>query len=80
MSETGTCAVRYIPACAGETQVFRLPVECLQVHPRVCGGNTPSHFVERFDKGTSPRVRGKRNRVFRVLLFLRYIPACAGET
>ena len=73
-------ASRYIPACAGETEVRCLQTEPGWVHPRVCGGNRANVYLGLFVIGTSPRVRGKPSGNSGSASFVRYIPACAGET
>ena len=69
-----------IPACAGKTG--RLPENAYTwwAHPRVCGENCVSGMGIEADRGSSPRVRGKR--LFQVAghLYSRLIPACAGKT
>ena len=56
---------RSIPACAGETLMARIALQCWPVYPRVCGGNlffcVPCFVIV----GLSPRVRGKRSAVRR---------------
>ena len=71
---------RLIPACAGKTGTSKCQHEIMWAHPRVCGEN-------RFDTdpllaadGSSPRVRGKRDRRRRDPHRRRLIPACAGKT
>ena len=73
-------ALRSIPACAGETIGCCAESPCFGVYPRVCGGNQPQTRNGRHQLGLSPRVRGKRVRVCRVIFKRRSIPACAGET
>ena len=51
---------RYIPARAGEAGVAALDVKRNAVHPRACGGSLGYLAHVEFDRGTSPRVRGKR--------------------
>ncbi len=72
--------MRSIPACAGETFVWRFFDTHLQVYPRVCGGNVYSPRERHRRLGLSPRVRGKRQHDDCVLADARSIPACAGET
>ena len=72
--------VRFIPACAGNTEVAASGFACDAVHPRVCGEHevlTPE--VGRVT-GSSPRVRGTLSRLRRCGQRTRFIPACAGNT
>ena len=71
--------VRFIPACAGNSQAAQQGNRHLAVHPRVCGEQEVS--IQRFDvfNGSSPRVRGTGGRFLSRFLLLRFIPACAGN-
>ena len=51
-------STRFIPACAGNTYVDRLPREPQPVHPRLCGEHCRACFCNRFNAGSSPPVRG----------------------
>ena len=71
---------RFIPACAGNTQI---DVGCTvdhAVHPRVCGEHHRTHIRRTDNGGSSPRVRGTRQPALRLALVPRFIPACAGNT
>ena len=68
-----------IPACAGEPFNKAYGKNWYMVYPRVCGG-TPSRYARRFQPtGLSPRVRGNQACPPRFAIFVRSIPACAGE-
>ena len=70
---------RIIPACAGDA-MSATRSRCLAPdHPRVCGGraNTASDGSEQ--TGSSPRVRGTRQRRSSTNSPKRIIPACAGD-
>ena len=54
---------RFIPACAGNSGVFRMNFILLTVHPRVCGELNARRLVARQFAGSSPRVRGTREVV-----------------
>ena len=47
------------PACAGKTKTMRRTDDYPEDHPRVCGENRLVYGIERFLKGSPPRVRGK---------------------
>ncbi len=49
------------------------------VYPRVCGGTVAQQIDDIADDGLSPRVRGNRLLHIPLPLYLRSIPACAGE-
>ena len=53
--------VRLIPARAGKTQLVHDYDRAWQAHPRACGENHPNRHQGRDSRGSSPRVRGKRN-------------------
>ena len=69
-----------IPACAGKTW-DRWPTSVpTPAHPRVCGENPSTVFFNCCPLGSSPRVRGKRERLPILLDGRGLIPACAGKT
>ena len=72
--------VRFIPACAGNTQQSRSELRQFEVHPRVCGEHGSLFQVVGTDNGSSPRVRGTQENVPRQNPLGRFIPACAGNT
>ena len=55
---------RITPACAGKTVLFNLCVAVESDHPRVCGENISDLFVEFYENGSPPRVRGKQRLIF----------------
>ena len=69
-----------IPACAGNTSQASARYDATWDHPRVCG----EHAGEILDKlrkwGSSPRVRGTRQKMVPSRVNGRIIPACAGNT
>ena len=71
---------RFIPAHAGNTGDARCNSEAGTVHPRACGEHsaTSSKITTRF--GSSPRMRGTRERSRVRHEALRFIPAHAGNT
>ena len=71
---------RLIPACAGKTGGRPRRRAGRAAHPRVCGENLYEKYPDSAYSGSSPRVRGKQERVHRPLVPPRLIPACAGKT
>ena len=71
---------RLIPACAGKTARRFVDHWEYRAHPRVCGENLHLVTVDEAWAGSSPRMRGKRDRPSFELRPRRLIPACAGKT
>ena len=76
----GSTQFRFIPACAGNTcsplpRILQTPV-----HPRLCGEHVCCSDVRRDPIGSSPPVRGTHCPATVAELYLRFIPACAGNT
>ena len=71
---------RLIPACAGKTHSRGGTWRARRAHPRVCGENLETGFLEGSHEGSSPRVRGKLRQDFFEEGRRRLIPACAGKT
>ena len=71
--------VGLIPACAGKTACGRTPAGVTGAHPRVCGENSSPRSSRLADSGSSPRVRGKRERASRQLFFSTAHPRVCGE-
>ena len=69
-----------IPACAGKTTYPCESSSAIPAHPRVCGENTRRSAHQSVGQGSSPRVRGKRERADLQAARVRLIPACAGKT
>ena len=68
-----------IPAYAGKTVRRRQCPQHWLEHPRVCGENYYGLDKGRTATGTSPRMRGKRERRTGVVHHGRNIPAYAGK-
>ena len=68
-----------IPACAGEAQLGGGRGRRRRVYPRVCGGSKLVGGDAVLMPGLSPRVRGKLRLGVADQIWLRSIPACAGE-
>ena len=71
---------RFIPARAGNTPRPRASWCAPSVHPRACGEHSTSMGSEAHVSGSSPRVRGTRDRRHRRRAVHRFIPARAGNT
>ena len=71
---------RFIPACAGNTNVQGSLGGMLTVHPRVCGEHWTFSEKRGPITGSSPRVRGTRFYLRSTSTSRRFIPACAGNT
>ena len=69
-----------IPACAGKTSRRWRGGRAWPAHPRVCGENMGNTRPAKAARGSSPRVRGKRDFVSDVEVDSGLIPACAGKT
>ena len=72
--------VRFIPACAGNTEGFELCRYLHPVHPRMCGEHVEAGAVLGASTGSSPHVRGTLAGAGTVIEHGRFIPACAGNT
>ena len=72
--------LRITPACAGKTQTWRTTLALDKDHPRVCGENHREMIVCVGERGSPPRVRGKRHTPFPDKKKSRITPACAGKT
>ena len=71
--------VRFIPACAGNSDWSRDGQALAPVHPRVCGEQFGRHLRRSLPIGSSPRVRGTVVRERPPVRLERFIPACAGN-
>ena len=71
---------RLTPACAGKTARRLSEIVDNGAHPRVCGENANMLIRECWERGSPPRVRGKRPRRPRPPGRRRLTPACAGKT
>ena len=69
-----------IPACAGKTTWRASRGLGGWAHPRVCGENAVRFRRSEIERGSSPRVRGKRLNLLDLRGVSRLIPACAGKT
>ena len=71
---------RFIPACAGNTNVANKSGKFRPVHPRVRGEHATRTPTGARMTGSSPRARGTRPQEWRDGVIRRFIPACAGNT
>ena len=71
---------RLIPARAGKTSPPRTSWCSGTAHPRACGENPDRQCGTARSRGSSPRVRGKPDRLRALADDLRLIPARAGKT
>ena len=69
-----------IPAYAGKTVATSPARSGTAEHPRVCGENSRKSAWFPHQRGTSPRMRGKRFSRLATRVFRRNIPAYAGKT
>ncbi len=69
-----------IPAYAGKTTAGVLALSASAAHPRVCGENPVSSNRAAVTRGSSPRMRGKRDQLRERLQNPGLIPAYAGKT
>ena len=72
--------LRFIPACAGNSFCAASRSTATPVHPRVYGELDGQTVLIARASGSSPRVRGTPPTVSRLLRWLRFIPACAGNS
>ena len=70
---------RSIPAWAGEPVVRNRALPVLAVYPRVGGGTHAPEAVASNKQGLSPRGRGNRRYIYSLFIYIRSIPAWAGE-
>ena len=73
-------ALRFIPACAGNTRTRSRKRWLRAVHPRLCGEHGSILGAAALGAGSSPPVRGTPQRRNRPGARCRFIPACAGNT
>ena len=73
-------AIRFIPACAGNTVRGDLAHAMRPVHPRLCGEHALRVLEVSGVHGSSPPVRGTPWQVAFLSGCCRFIPACAGNT
>ena len=69
-----------IPAYAGNTALRKNGAPSAWDHPRVCGEHRCVQWVERLQKGSSPRMRGTRESGASDMYAPGIIPAYAGNT
>ena len=72
--------IRFIPACAGNSNQRDVTRSIQAVHPRVCGEQWIWQGLSENTLGSSPRVRGTGRKQQRQDSERRFIPACAGNS
>ena len=78
--ESAASQRRFIPACAGNTGSQPGANLNATVHPRLCGEHRACFLFLSRARGSSPPVRGTRQRYRHRPVAYRFIPACAGNT
>ena len=68
------------PACAGKTPSNCPTKSTSRDHPRVCGENIGTVYIDEGARGSPPRVRGKLSTLGLMSGAMRITPACAGKT
>ena len=76
----GLSPLRFIPAPAGNTMDNGDEKSIISVHPRTCGEHRSIGRGNRFQPGSSPRLRGTHAKSHRPPRHIRFIPAPAGNT
>ena len=71
---------RITPAHAGKTESRKRHKKGDADHPRACGENFSSHITLKSDRGSPPRMRGKRHLRAQPRRYRRITPAHAGKT
>ena len=71
---------RIIPALAGNTSAWRMPLPDDRDHPRSRGEYSSTKSGSLSSQGSSPLSRGIRNLKVNILECSRIIPALAGNT
>ena len=74
------CLIRFIPACAGNTNCSKNLMHGRPVHPRMRGEHFRLLTFWGAGDGSSPHARGTRSDGREVEMRGRFIPACAGNT
>ena len=75
-----TFAIRFIPACVGNSAPASRGVRGSPVHPRVCGELMTDTLKSAVYAGSSPRVWGTRHSHWHAGRAHRFIPACVGNS
>ena len=71
--------IRLIPAHAGNANASRARLTTSSAHPRACGERVESDVPVFLRPGSSPRMRGTRDKRGDLILKVRLIPAHAGN-
>ena len=71
---------RFIPACAGNSTSWLMPLPTGSVHPRLRGELQGRARLEEVKNGSSPLARGTPPVLAELHVCSRFIPACAGNS
>ena len=71
---------RFIPACAGNSKMKTYEIPLNSVHPRLRGELRYVHYSALCLSGSSPLARGTPRLQTAPGLWIRFIPACAGNS
>ena len=77
---TPTTIIRFIPACAGNSQDQEGAPLYRSVHPRLRGELTQRVLITINRSGSSPLARGTQFLALFRRVLVRFIPACAGNS
>ena len=80
LDRLGYVADRFIPACAGNSYERKKVTEYTSVHPRLRGELSSSNLIVSPCCGSSPLTRGTPNEQSPIKLYVRFIPAYAGNS
>ena len=72
--------LRFIPTCVGNTKIIYIEGELTAVHPHVRGEYPGKRCLLKAPAGSSPRAWGIRIDDALILLPVRFIPTCVGNT
>ena len=80
ISSKSSPAIRFTPAHAGNTKIFRRDILLFKVHPRSRGEYTSIQEERKQEAGSPPLTRGIQRKKLRRMAGLGFTPAHAGNT